>query len=169
MKKSMTVLTAILLFTVSFIAIGSLTGCAVSKAEISQATNQCDIMVEVRTLGRDSVSWFAGNTMYLNVNQTRKADLFPMFISIRNPNNIDMQRGIEQIATSWDLITFFKKDNWNAKNFGVVISDMIRNEIGIDEQGIINKLTTVFKQVEGSSLVIFYEKDGVVSDMKKVF
>lgn len=162
MKKWMLVALALLGVT--------LFGCGgVSKMEIDQSVRKCDLMVEVRTLGRDSVSWYVGNTMYLNVNQTRKPDMFPMFISTRSPSNIDVQRRIDQIQSPWELLMFLGQENGPIKHVGVVFSDLFYNEIGVDEQDVVKKLTAIFKQGNDGSMMVFYEKDGSVTDMKKIY
>lgn len=148
---------------------GIFEGCAASKAEISQASDRCDIMVEVRTLGKDSVSWFAGNTMYLNANQVKREQIFPMFISTRSTANIDVQRGIDLVKSPEELQAFFERGSASAKNFGIVFSDRVHEEAGVDERQTVEKLKTVFRSVNALSLVLFHEKDGNISDMKKLF
>lgn len=165
MKRVLTALAAVMLLCLTV----AMAGCAASKAEISQATNNCDIMVEVRTLGKDSVSWFAGNTMYLNANLAKREEIFPMFISTRSTANIDVQRGIDLVKTPEELFAFFGRGNGPVKNFGVVFSDRVEIEAGVDEGKTVEKLKKVFRGVEGVSLMLFHEKDGNIKDMKRIF
>ena len=52
---------------------------------------------------------------------------------------------------------------------GIVIGETAYNEIGFEESDAVAKLTTVFKKVQGGSLVLFDEKAGELTDMKKLY
>ena len=43
------------------------------------------------------------------------------------------------------------------------------NEVGFEEQAAIDKLTKIFQKVQGGSLTLFHEKDGQLTDMKKIY
>ena len=54
-------------------------------------------------------------------------------------------------------------------NIGLVIGETAYNEIGFEEADAVAKLTAIFKKMEGGSLVLFHEKGGELTDMKKLY
>ena len=52
---------------------------------------------------------------------------------------------------------------------GLVIGETAYNEIGFEEADAVAKLTAIFKKMEGGSLVLFHEKGGELTDMKKLY
>lgn len=146
-----------------------LSGCGASKFDIERATAKCDILIEVRELKADSVSWFVGNTVYLNPNQAKREAMFPMIISTRNPDNIDMQRGINFLNNEEELLSFIRSKSPNAVNFGMVFNDKALSELGVDEDKTVDDFVSVFRKINGGSMVVFYEKNGHITDMSTVY
>lgn len=158
-----------LLFPLVAFAMFFLCSCGASKVDIERATSKCDILVEVRELKADSVSWFVGNTIYLNPNQAKREDMFPMIISTRSPANIDMQRSIDFLNDESEFLKFINKKVPDAMNFGMIFNDKVISDLGVDEDKTVDDYKSVFKKIKGGSMVVFYEKNGVITDMSSVY
>ena len=57
----------------------------------------------------------------------------------------------------------------NAVTFGIVVNEGAKNEIGFAETKTVNRLVEVLKTLEGGSVILFHEKDGQLTDAKKLF
>ena len=68
-----------------------------------------------------------------------------------------------------DFIAYLRRSAPNAVNFGIVVNEAAKNEIGFDETKTVNRLVEVFKTLEGGSVILFHEKDGQLTDAKKLF
>jgi pyridoxine 5'-phosphate synthase PdxJ len=106
---------------------------------------------------------------FLNAKQTVNEDLFPLSASIRDPMNIEVKGRTDVIASAADFIAYLRRSAPNAVNFGIVINEAANNEIGFDEAKTVNRLVEVFKTLEGGSVILFHEKDGQLTDAKKLF
>jgi hypothetical protein len=54
-------------------------------------------------------------------------------------------------------------------NVGIVIGETAYNEVGFEEQAVVEKLTKIFQKVQGGTLTLFHEKEGHLTDMKKLY
>ena len=52
---------------------------------------------------------------------------------------------------------------------GIVIGETAYNEVGFDETAAVEKLTKIFQKIQGGSLKLFHEKNGELTDMKKLY
>ena len=68
-----------------------------------------------------------------------------------------------------DLLNYLRRKSPDLINVGIVIGETAYNEIGFEERDAIEKLTKIFKKVQGGSLVLFHEKAGELTDMKKLY
>jgi hypothetical protein len=54
-------------------------------------------------------------------------------------------------------------------NVGIVIGETAYNEVGFEEAIAVEKLTKIFQKIQGGSLTLFHEKEGHLTDMKKIY
>ena len=141
----------------------ALMACGPSKLEIQEASSQSDVLIEVRQVLNDSISLFVGNTFYLNSKQVIADDLYPLLVSTRDPAELEK-------PTATDILNnYLRRKSPDLMNVGIVIGETAYNEIGFEESDAVAKLTKVFKKVQGGSLVLFHEKAGELTDMKKLY
>ncbi len=146
-----------------------LTACGPSKLEIQEMSANCDIFIDVRTVLDDSVSLMVGNSLYLNVKHVANNDLFPLLVSTRDPQEIERETTIDQVNSPEDFLKYLRFTAPNMVNFGIVIGETAKNEIGFDENKVVNALKEIFVKVDGGSLVVFHEVGGDITTAKKIF
>jgi hypothetical protein len=154
-------LMALVSFSLAFMA------CGPSKLEIQEASSQSDIMFEVRQVLNDSISLFVGNTFYLNSKQAVADNMYPLLVSTRDPSELEKPTATDIINSDEDLLNYLRRSSPDLMNVGIVIGETAYNEIGFEEADVVAKLTAIFKKVQGGSLVLFHEKGGELTDMKK--
>lgn len=147
----------------------ALMACGPSKLEIQEASSQSDVLVEVRQVLNDSISLFVGNTFYLNSKQIIADDLYPLLVSTRDPAELEKPTATDILNNDEDLLNYLRRKSPDLINVGIVIGETAYNEIGFEERDAIEKLTKIFKKVQGGSLVLFHEKSGELTDMKKLY
>lgn len=147
----------------------ALMACGPSKLEIQEASSQSDVLVEVRQVLNDSISLFVGNTFYLNSKQIIADDLYPLLVSTRDPAELEKPTATDILNNDEDLLNYLRRKSPDLINVGIVIGETAYNEIGFEERDAIEKLTKIFKKVQGGSLVLFHEKAGELTDMKKLY
>lgn len=147
----------------------ALMACGPSKLEIQEASSQSDVLIEVRQVLNDSISLFVGNTFYLNSKQVIADDLYPLLVSTRDPAELEKPTATDILNSDEDLLNYLRRKSPDLMNVGVVIGETAYNEIGFEESDAVAKLTKVFKKVQGGSLVLFHEKAGELTDMKKLY
>jgi hypothetical protein len=147
----------------------ALVACGPSKLESQEMSSSCDVSIEVGKVLDDTISLYVGNMFFLNAKQTVNEDLFPLSASVRDPMNIDVKGRTDVIASAADFIAYLRRSAPNAVNFGIVVNEAAKNEIGFDETKTVNRLVEVFKTLEGGSVILFHEKDGQLTDAKKLF
>ena len=156
---------------VAFVALVSaaLIACGPSKLEIQEMSSSCDVSIEVGKVLDDTISLYVGNMFFLNAKQTVNEDLFPLSASVRDPMNIDVKGRTDVIASAEEFINYLRRPAPNAVTFGIVVNEAAKNEIGFDETKTVNRLVEVLKTLEGGSAILFHEKDGQLTDAKKLF
>jgi len=155
----------------AFIVLASMVfiACGPSKLEIQEMSSSCDVSIEVGKALDDSISLYVGNMFFLNAKQTVNESLFPLTASIRDPMKIDVKGRSDRIETGADFLNYLRRPAPNAVTFGIVINAAANNEIGFDEAKTVNRLVEVLKTLEGGSVILFHEKDGQLTDAKKLF
>lgn len=147
----------------------ALMACGPSKLEIQEASSQSDIMVEVRQVLNDSISLFVGNTFYLNSKQAIADNMYPLLVSTRDPAELEKPTATDILNNDEDFLNYLRRKAPDMVNVGIVIGETAYNEIGFEEADAVAKLTALFKKLQGGSLVLFHEKGGELTDMKKLY
>ncbi len=147
----------------------ALMACGPSKLEIQEASSQSDIMVEVRQVLNDSISLFVGNTFYLNSKQAIADNMYPLLVSTRDPAELEKPTATDILNNDEDFLNYLRLKAPDMVNVGIVIGETAYNEIGFEEADAVAKLTALFKKLQGGSLVLFHEKGGELTDMKKLY
>ena len=147
----------------------ALMACGSSKLEIQEASSQSDVIIEVRQVLNDSISLFVGNTFYLNSKQAISDEMYPLLVSTRDPAELEKPTATDILNNDEDLLNYLRRKSPDLMNVGIVIGETAYNEIGFEEEPVVAKLTAVFKKLQGGSLVLFHEKAGELTDMKKLY
>lgn len=147
----------------------ALMACGPSKLEIQEASSQSDVLLEVRQVLNDSISLFVGNTLYLNSKQMVADDMYPLLVSTRDPAELEKPTATDILNNDEDFLNYLRRKAPNFVNVGVVIGETAYNEIGFEEKDAVEKLTKIFRKVQGGSMVLFHEKAGELTDMKKLY
>ena len=147
----------------------ALMACGPSKLEIQEASSQSDVILEVRQVLNDSISLFVGNTFYLNSKQVISDAMYPLLVSTRDPSELEKPTATDILNSDEDLLNYLRRSSPDLMNVGIVIGETAYNEIGFEEADVVAKLTAIFKKVQGGSLVLFHEKGGELTDMKKFY
>ena len=147
----------------------ALMACGPSKLEIQEASSKSDVLLEVRQVLNDSISLFVGNTLYLNSKQMVADDMYPLLVSTRDPAELEKPTATDILNNDEDFLSYLRRKAPDFVNVGVVIGETAYNEIGFEEKDAVEKLTKIFKKVQGGSMVLFHEKAGELTDMKKLY
>ena len=147
----------------------ALMACGPSKLEIQEASTQSDFMVEVRQVLNDSISLFVGNTFYLNSKQAIADNMYPLLVSTRDPAELEKPTATDILNNDEDFLNYLRRKAPDMVNVGIVIGETAYNEIGFEEADAVAKLTALFKKLQGGSLILFHEKGGELTDMKKLY
>ena len=147
----------------------ALMACGPSKLEIQEASTQSDVLLEVRQVLNDSISLFVGNTLYLNSKQMVADDMYPLLVSTRDPAELEKPTATDILNNDEDFLNYLRRKAPDFVNVGVVIGETAYNEIGFEEKDAVEKLTKIFRKVQGGSMVLFHEKAGELTDMKKLY
>jgi hypothetical protein len=147
----------------------ALMACGPSKLEIQEASSQSDVLLEVRQVLNDSISLFVGNTLYLNSKQMITDNFYPLLVSTRDPAEIEKPTATDILNNDEDFLNYLRRKSPDLMNVGIVIGETAYNEIGFEEKDAVEKLTKILKKMQGGSLVLFHEKAGELTDMKKLY
>ena len=147
----------------------ALMACGPSKLEIQEASTQSDVLLEVRQVLNDSISLFVGNTLYLNSKQMITDDMYPLLVSTRDPAELEKPTATDILNNDEEFLNYLRRKAPDFVNVGVVIGETAYNEIGFEEKDAVEKLSKIFKKVLGGTLVLFHEKAGELTDMKKLY
>ena len=165
MRIIMKKLALMLLATVSL----ALMACGPSKLDIQEKSVMSDVLVEVRQVLNDSISLYVGNVFYLNSKQIVADDMYPLYASTRDPAEFEKLTATDEINSDEEFLNYLRRKSPDMMKFGLVIGETAYNEVGFEEQAAIDKLTKIFQKVQGGSLTLFHEKDGQLTDMKKIY
>lgn len=143
--------------------------CGPSKLEMQEQSSMCDVMVEVRQVLNDSISLFVGNTFYLNAKQVVADDMYPLYASTRDPAEIEKPTATNVLNSDDDFLNYLRRVSPQMVQVGLVIGETAANEIGFDEGETVAKMVKIFQKMGGGTLLLFHEKDGELTDMKKLF
>lgn len=143
--------------------------CGPSKLEMQEQSSMCDVMIEVRQVLNDSISLFVGNTFYLNAKQVVADDMYPLLVSTRDPSEIEKPTATNVLNSDEDFLNYLRKVSPQMVQIGLVIGETAANEIGFEESETVARMTKVFQKMGGGSLILFHEKGGELTDMKKLF
>mgnify|MGYP004449002367 FL=1 len=146
-----------------------MTACGASKLELQEASSQCDVNVEIRQVLNDSISLFVGNTLYLNSRQMVSDQMYPLLVSTRDPADFQKPTATNIINSDEELLAYLRRVVPSFMQVGLVIGESAANEIGFEEEDAVKKMVAVFKKMEGGTLILFHEKSGEITDMKKLF
>lgn len=147
----------------------ALMACGPSKLEIQEASTQSDVLIEVRQVLNDSISLFVGNTFYLNSKQVISDDMYPLLVSTRDPAELEKPTATDILNSDEDFLNYLRRVSPDLMNVGLVIGETAYNEIGFEEKDAVDKMTKIFQKVQGGSLLLFHEKGGELTDMKKIY
>ena len=143
--------------------------CAPSKLDIQEAAVTSDVLVEVRQVLNDSISLYVGNVLYLNSKQVVADDIYPLHVSTRDPSEFEKLTPTDVINSDEELLNYLRRKAPELLNVGIVIGETAYNEIGFEEAAVVAKLTSIFQKVQGGTLTLFHEKEGHLTDMKKLY
>lgn len=143
--------------------------CAPSKLDIQEAAVTSDVLVEVRQVLNDSISLYVGNVLYLNSKQVVADDLYPLHVSTRDPAEFEKLTATDVINSDEELLNYLRRKAPDMINIGIVVGETAFNEAGFNEQTVVEKLTKIFQKIDGGSLKLFHEKEGQLTDMKKIY
>lgn len=146
-----------------------LMACGPSKLEMQEQSSMCDVVVEVRQVLGDSISLFVGNNFYLNVKQVVPDEMYPLHVSTRDPAEFEKPTATDVLNSDEEFLNYLRRVSPQMVQIGLVIGETAANEIGFDEGETVTKLTKIFQKMGGGSLILFHEKDGELTDMKKLF
>ena len=141
--------------------------CAPSKLDIQEAAVTSDVLVEVRQVLNDSISLYVGNVLYLNSKQVVADDIYPLHVSTRDPSEFEKLTPTDVINSDEELLNYLRRKE--LRNGGIVVGETAYNEIGFEEAAVVAKLTSIFQKVQGGTLTLFHEKEGHLTDMKKIY
>ena len=158
------------LFLVALATISlALMACGPSKIQMQEASSMSDVLVEVRQVLNDSIRLYVGNVLYLNSKQIVADDMYPLHVSTRDPAEFEKLTATDEINSDEELLNYLRRKAPDMMNVGIVIGETAYNEIGFEEAAAVAKLTKIFQQIQGGSLTLFHEKEGQLTDMKKLY
>ncbi len=147
----------------------ALMACAPSKLDIQEAAVTSDVLVEVRQVLNDSISLYMGNVLYLNSKQVIADDMYPLHVSTRDPSEFEKLTPTDEVNSDEEFLNYLRRKAPDMMNVGIVIGETAYNEVGFEEQAVVEKLTKIFQKIQGGSLKLFHEKEGHLTDMKKIY
>ena len=68
-----------------------------------------------------------------------------------------------------EFVNYLVSKDTYRMNVGIVIGETAYNEVGFEEAIAVEKLTKIFQKIQGGSLTLFHEKEGHLTDMKKLY
>ena len=143
--------------------------CGPSKIEMQEASSMSDVLIEVRQVLNDSISLYVGNILYLNSKQIVADDIYPLNVSTRDPAEFEKLTATDVINSDEELLDYLRRKAPDMMNIGIVIGETAYNEVGFEEAAVVEKLTKIFQKIQGGSLTLFHEREGQLTDMKKLY
>ena len=147
----------------------ALMACGPSKIEMQETSSMSDVLIEVRQVLNDSISLYVGNVLYLNSKQIVADDIYPLNVSTRDPAEFEKLTATDVVNSDEELLDYLRRKAPDMMNIGIVIGETAYNEIGFEEAAVVEKLTKIFQKIQGGSLTLFHEKEGQLTDMKKIY
>jgi hypothetical protein len=95
--------------------------------------------------------------------------MYPLLVSTRDPAELEKPTATDILNNDEDFLNYLRRKAPDMVNVGIVIGETAYNEIGFEEADAVAKLTALFKKLQGGSLVLFHEKGGELTDMKKLY
>ncbi len=158
------------LFLVALATISlALMACGPSKIQMQEASSMSDVLIEVRQVLNDSISLYVGNVLYLNSKQIVADDMYPLHVSTRDPAEFEKLTATDVVNSDEELLNYLRRKAPDMMNVGIVVGETAYNEVGFDETAVVAKLTKIFQKIQGGSLTLFHEKNGELTDMKKLY
>ena len=143
--------------------------CGHSKIQMQETSSMSDVLIEVRQVLNDSISLYVGNVLYLNSKQIVADDMYPLNVSTRDPAEFEKLTATDVINSDEELLDYLRRKAPDMMNVGLVIGETAYNEVGFEEAAAVEKLTKIFQKIQGGSLTLFHEKEGQLTDMKKLY
>lgn len=144
-------------------------GCSSApKITAEGVSDQSDVIIEVREMG-ETLSMMVGKTFYLNAAQAGAPKLFPMQVTVRDPENVEHVTPTRTIVSQENFVEFLRLCVQTPVNFGIVIDASVKNQIGFDEVSTIEKLKAMIQSIEGSSAYLMHGEAGQWKDITKLF
>lgn len=143
--------------------------CGHSKIQMQETSSMSDVLIEVRQVLNDSISLYVGNVFYLNSKQIVADDMYPLNVSTRDPAEFEKLTATDVINSDEELLDYLRRKAPDMMNVGLVIGETAYNEVGFEEAAAVEKLTKIFQKIQGGSLTLFHEKNGELTDMKKLY
>lgn len=147
----------------------ALMACGPSKIQMQETSSMSDVLIEVRQVLNDSISLYVGNVLYLNSKQIVADDMYPLNVSTRDPAEFEKLTATDVINSDEELLDYLRRKAPDMMNVGLVIGETAYNEVGFEEAAAVEKLTKIFQKIQGGSLTLFHEKNGELTDMKKLY
>ena len=143
--------------------------CGHSKIQMQETSSMSDVLIEVRQVLNDSISLYVGNVLYLNSKQIVADDMYPLNVSTRDPAEFEKLTATDVINSDEELLDYLRRKAPDMMNVGLVIGETAYNEVGFEEAAAVEKLAKIFQKIQGGSLTLFHEKNGELTDMKKLY
>ena len=147
----------------------ALMACGPSKIEMQETSSMSDVLIEVRQVLNDSISLYVGNVLYLNSKQIVADDIYPLNVSTRDPAEFEKLTATDVVNSDEELLDYLRRKAPDMMNIGIVIGETAYNEVGFEEAAVVEKLTKIFQKIQGGSLTLFHEREGQLTDMKKLY
>ena len=147
----------------------ALMACGPSKIQMQETSSMSDVLIEVRQVLNDSSSLYVGNVLYLNSKQIVADDMYPLNVSTRDPAEFEKLTATDVINSDEELLDYLRRKAPDMMNVGLVIGETAYNEVGFEEAAAVEKLTKIFQKIQGGALTLFHEKNGELTDMKKLY
>ena len=147
----------------------ALMACGPSKLDIQEKSVMSDVLVEVRQVLNDTISLYVGNVFYLNSKQIVADDMYPLYASTRDPAEFEKLTPTDEINSDEEFLNYLRRKSPELINVGIVIGETAYNEVGFEEAAAVEKLTKIFQKIQGGTLTLFHEKEGQLTDMKKLY
>jgi hypothetical protein len=95
--------------------------------------------------------------------------MYPLHASTRDPSEFEKLTPTDVLNSDEEFLNYLRRKAPDMMNVGIVIGETAYNEIGFDEAAAVAKLTKIFQKIQGGSLTLFHEKEGQLTDMKKLY
>ena len=95
--------------------------------------------------------------------------MYPLHASTRDPAEFEKLTPTDVLNSDEEFLNYLRRKAPDMMNVGIVIGETAYNEVGFDETAAVEKLTKIFQKIQGGSLKLFHEKNGELTDMKKIY